>query len=41
MVDELALRREQLRAREGKAGLSDNVEALKRRIAELEAQRGS
>lgn len=38
--EELALRRQQLKAREGKAGFADNVAALKARIAELEAQIG-
>lgn len=35
--EELALRREQLAARENKPGYKANVEALKQRIAELEA----
>ena len=38
--EELALRKEQLKARDGKAGYKTNVEALKQRIAELEAQLG-
>jgi hypothetical protein len=40
MDDELALRKAQLRAREGKAGYKDNVEKLKARIAELESKNG-
>jgi hypothetical protein len=36
--EELELRRNQLQAREGKPGYQDNVEALKARIAELEAE---
>lgn len=36
--DELALRRTQLAAHDGKPGYKQNVEDLKRRIAELEAQ---
>ena len=38
--EELELRRKQLSAREGKSGFKSNVEALKARIAELEAQIG-
>jgi hypothetical protein len=38
--EELKLRKEQLRNRQGKAGYAANVEALKARIAELEAQIG-
>jgi hypothetical protein len=38
--EELALRKEQLRRRQGKPGYSANVDALKARIAELEAQIG-
>jgi hypothetical protein len=38
--EELAQRRAQLNARQGKPGYSDNVNALKARIAELEAQIG-
>lgn len=36
--EELALRRQQLAKREGLPGYKANVEALKARIAELEAQ---
>lgn len=35
--EELALRREQLKSRERKAGYAENVAALKARIIELEA----
>ena len=35
--DELALRRSQLQARDGKTGYAANVAELKKRIAELEA----
>ena len=38
--EELALRKQQLQARDGKPGYKANVEDLKRRIAELEAQIG-
>jgi hypothetical protein len=38
--EELELRRRQLAAREGRPGMKANVEALKARIAELEAQIG-
>lgn len=38
--EELALRRQQLDARDRKAGYQSNVAALKQRIAELEAQIG-
>jgi hypothetical protein len=37
---ELALRKRQLNAREGKAGYTDNVKELQARIAELEQQIG-
>lgn len=36
--EELALRKEQLAAREGQYGFEQNCQDLKRRIAELEAQ---
>lgn len=36
--EELELRRKQLSSRENKPGFKANVEALKRRIAELEEQ---
>ena len=38
--EELDLRKAQFAAREGKSGYSQNVEDLKRRIAELEAEIG-
>jgi hypothetical protein len=38
--EELELRQRQLAAREGRSGFKANVEALKARIAELEAQIG-
>jgi hypothetical protein len=38
--EELAALRAKLKAREGKGGYSANVEAIKARIAELEAQDG-
>ena len=38
--EELVLRKQQLAAREGRSGFKSNVEALKARIAELEAQIG-
>lgn len=37
-AEEIAALREKVRAREGIAGFKANVEALKARIAELEAQ---
>lgn len=37
-AEELAQRKAQLRAREGRGGMSKNVTDLKRRIAELEAE---
>jgi len=37
-MDELESLKRRLAAREGKSGYKDNVEAIKRRIAELEAQ---
>jgi hypothetical protein len=38
--EELEQRRRELAAREGRPGYKANVEALKRRIAELEAENG-
>lgn len=37
-MDELETLKRKLAAREGRPGLTANVEAIKRRIAELEAQ---
>lgn len=40
-MDELVILRRKLAAREGKPGYAANVEAIKARIAELEAQNAS
>jgi hypothetical protein len=41
METELDVLKRKLAAREGRAGYKDNVEAIKRRIAELEAASAS
>lgn len=39
-MDELETLKRKLKAREGRKGYAENVEAIKRRIAELEGQNG-